>query len=364
MNNKKYTFPYLGHGIGYNRKCLECYVWFKNEVTPEDKKNIERDVPPPLACFFFWCGKALHFGSDDFLEAYIRETYNPEINKILNSGNEELIQKYYKDSSNGKYGDALNPTDYEWEEFNYAIDKWIENVNKDNPVAFFLKPEGEYGTEYSKYHDWSVSVIPDMVLPYLFEFFKNLPAVENNETDRPHRDKEKLAQPGSESEKKLLETIFSESDCCEDNKDDNRMGIPSWIINNILSIYMDSCDFDSIPSDVKTDFVDLLQKSFGFDDYIDKQNQKMLFRLLSKMRNDHMKVFKRVKPELILQFFSSNRNNSLLLLDYDDPIAHLKELLKKIPEDKRNTNEIFNIGNNISKIAFIYKTIDDIINEY
>lgn len=364
MNKEKYAFPYLGHGIGYNRKCLECYIWFKDEVKTEDRKKIERSTPPPLACFFYWCGKTLHFGSDDFLEVYIRETYNKKMSSILNSGNEELIEKFHRDADDGKYGDYINPTNKEWKKFNKAIHKWIENVNKNNPVAFFLKPVGEYGTKFSKYHNWSVSVVPERVLPCLFEFYKNPPVIESCKKDSPCKGGGKLAEAESEAERKLLESIFDENCCCEDNDgEDNRMGIPSWILNDVLALYLDSYDFDSIPSDVKNSFVDLLQKSFGFDDYIDKHNLEMLVSLLSKMRNDHMKAFEGVAPEVIIQFFSTCRNNSLLLLDYDEPIAHLKGLLEKIPEDKRNPNEIIEMGNNIAGIGFINKTIDEISSE-
>lgn len=136
-------FPFLGHGVGFARKHLECYVGFAGAVARRDRPAVEAGCPPPLACSFTWSGRGLCFGSDDALTRRIKKTYPGK--PVLGMPGRE-----------------------QWRALARAVEAWVRTVHARWPIEYVIWPlDLEIGHETDGWHDRSVGAIPSMILPDL-----------------------------------------------------------------------------------------------------------------------------------------------------------------------------------------------------
>lgn len=138
-------FPFVGHGVGFARKHIECYVGFVDAVAPGARAAIEAGCPAPLACFFGWSERGLCFGSDDALSKRIRDAY-PGTPVMGMPGKEQ------------------------WRALAEAVEAWARTVHERNAIRYVIWPlDQEIGHETDAWHDRSVDAIPSVILPDLHE---------------------------------------------------------------------------------------------------------------------------------------------------------------------------------------------------
>jgi hypothetical protein len=165
-----FPFVYVGQGETYSRKWLQVWISLSDPATEEELHRIARSAPLPFSVllgFDFGLrtspdGRLLRVTSDDFLEDYIRVTYNPRFERRLRSRGywdvHSLIEKLFVDG-----GDERYPTDDEWASFNRAIDEWLVAIHERHPIALAYKAAAG-ADEASDWHRWSLSrIVPDVV---------------------------------------------------------------------------------------------------------------------------------------------------------------------------------------------------------
>ncbi len=136
-------FPFVGHGVGFARKHIECYIGFSGAVPPADRSAIEAGCPPPLAVFFEWTERGLCFGSDDGLSSRIQKTYPGK--PILGM-----------------------PGTEQWRALAAAVETWVRAVHGRWSIAYVIWPlDYEIGHNTDDWHDRSVALIPSQILPDL-----------------------------------------------------------------------------------------------------------------------------------------------------------------------------------------------------
>ncbi|GEM_PF-4757157 len=168
MQNLKVTYPFvfIGHGeLSPDQidKCEECYIWFKKPVKPEVRKLIMKTCPPPLAGFFHWADEFVHFGSaDDIYDGNIMLAYCEEKYKGILEGT--------TDADPGFWGSKLNDDIFLNSLKAYAADleRWINEVNGIEPVAFFLGPNA--ASPVDEWNYWSKNSAAKLALPYISEY--------------------------------------------------------------------------------------------------------------------------------------------------------------------------------------------------
>jgi hypothetical protein len=135
-------FPFVGHGVGYARKRIQCYLGFETEVLESAHSEIERHCPPPLACFFKWTSRGLCFGSDDALHRRIIKTYpgKPVVGTSL-------------------------PGTEQWAALARATEEWIRAIDERWAVAYAIwPPDQETGHDPSPWHERSMEQIPSLLI--------------------------------------------------------------------------------------------------------------------------------------------------------------------------------------------------------
>ncbi len=130
-----YPFVYLGHGFGTYRKCLECYICFKDNVDHANREKIEAIIPEGLSDFFNWEGNVLHFGSDDALPYWAQQEVQKQSGETIDKLNKKV-----------------------WFDFHAIIDACIVAVHTLQPISFIIKgTEADY--TFDDWHSWSVDTI-------------------------------------------------------------------------------------------------------------------------------------------------------------------------------------------------------------
>ena len=148
---RPHPFPFVGHGVHADYKCLECYLWLEEPPPPALARKITSRIPAPLRSFARWEGAVLHFGSDDALEAYVRASYAPQYRKMPYAKAVATVNALY-----GKPR-GYEPTAKEWAAFSKAIETFGREVNEMTPVRALLRPSGEGHGAITPWHTWSVA---------------------------------------------------------------------------------------------------------------------------------------------------------------------------------------------------------------
>jgi len=158
-------FLYLGPSFSDYRKAVECDIWFKNEVKPEERKELEKYIPYPLSRIS-WGTKVLHCASDDFFCYRVRNYYGTILRKL----NRGLLGPRFaiKYRANRK----------ELAKFYKLLDSGLEALHKIHPILFFLKPVEDVGNEgfqeeFSQAHHQSLEKIETEIVPVITQFLQN-----------------------------------------------------------------------------------------------------------------------------------------------------------------------------------------------
>ena len=138
-----YPYPFVGHGVGYARKHIECYVAFVEAPPPMSRSWIEAACPPPLAVFFTWTERGLVFASDDGLHERIIAAYPGEPLEDL-------------------------PASGQWAALAADVDRWLGEIAERYAIAGVVWPlDREVGHETDAWHHWSMARVESMVRDHL-----------------------------------------------------------------------------------------------------------------------------------------------------------------------------------------------------
>lgn len=220
--SESFPFLYLGPSRCDYRKALDTDIWFKSEIRPDERQEINKLVPYPLV-LNRWGKHSLHAATDDLFSQRVRARYGNPLKRVF---------AYF----GGMYTGA-NPSGLI--AFHKRLDNFLETINRIHPILFFFKPgsdlydqkDSSVKEEYSDWHAHSVSRIETEIVPVLTQYFMNAK---------------------------------------EDQED---KAYAAWIIHGL---------FDFIPSRQKVSheyaekLVGLLKASLGYDSYIDEYLKNLL----------------------------------------------------------------------------------------
>src|SRR5258706_7303312 len=167
MNNKSNEFPFIfiGHGeLDSNQldKNEECYLWFKQAVMPQERKDIMKSCPYPLAGFFQWSDYFLQFGSGgDTYDIDIMSKYaSKELNDALEGAVKKKPEFWESKEFRKMYQQAADL-------FSADLERWIMETDKIAPVAFFIGPNR--ANQNDPWNKWSHEHLAD-AFSYINEF--------------------------------------------------------------------------------------------------------------------------------------------------------------------------------------------------
>lgn len=207
-------FLYLGPAYARYRKALECTLGFKKEMTEQDRKKVESMIPFPLSLNQKWSGRFVVCATDDIFEHRVRMAYGNLLRRL------------------GGFFGGINAraNQAEMKKFFEDLNAALRRIEAFSPLIFFLQPkadlEAEHNQVFSERYAEDVRKIQADIVPELFSLFSS---------------------PSAEKKEKAT---------------------AAWVLNGV---------FDHIPKEIsaedKKTLLDLLQKSIGYDDYIDQHNR-------------------------------------------------------------------------------------------
>ena len=112
-------FLYLGPSACDYRKALECDIWFKSEVKPDERQAIDKLIPYPLV-LNRWSSCCLHLATDDLFSQRTRTRYGNFFGRVH--------AKF-----GGKYTLA-NPAGLV--AFHKLLDSRLQAINRTHPYCF------------------------------------------------------------------------------------------------------------------------------------------------------------------------------------------------------------------------------------
>lgn len=310
MAQQDFPFIYFGEGCSYFEKNFECCIWFRHQLSEEDRKIIieNHPFPPEIFKVYVASSQAVFFDGDENYEFAIKEMFDPEFKKFL------LLDKEGK-APIDIWGNEKNfmPSAGEWIQFDKAITAWLLEVHQKFPIAFAFKPakifkkaeHNQYG-EYSPWHEWSLAHMGEIILPELRKFYQQ------NQPDQ------KMAERLNWLSVAVLEEILKLY------KGKNKKNIEEK--RKFIEFAEMVCEHDGI---------------FELDPY--GRNQEIIFRngsmvehLLKDFADDQKKeMVEKLSPYTQLTLISVNDRYPFLLL-FDQPLSYLSALVEKVvPQKKR-----------------------------
>jgi hypothetical protein len=168
MTEPTYPFLFLNHGpidpeaIG---KCEELWMWFSRDVTPAERKKIQKRAPAPLSCFLGWDRRFAYFGSaGDSYDGEVISKYGPP---ELVARIEEATRDEQWDEVATLYGEAMEHLDEAVVAFAADVDRWAKEVHAIVPLVVFYGPHGGGGDGW---HEHSKRALGRTMLPLFAEY--------------------------------------------------------------------------------------------------------------------------------------------------------------------------------------------------
>ena len=159
-------FFYLTNPV-YNAiyRHLGCVIFFHQPVTPEQHDELETHLPFPFQHERIWSQRFLFVGTADWLNADVREGYNPTIAKYLASQDPGPDTHQRLDTVMQAFD--LDPTPEEIHDFSQAMDRWFHHLHPIAPVAFIYMTDSVELDRYRHQAQHDLPLIPEKILPFL-----------------------------------------------------------------------------------------------------------------------------------------------------------------------------------------------------
>lgn len=164
-----FPFPWLHHGPMSSDildKCEEVFLWFTRTVTPEEREEIERGCPEPLADFMAWGDTWTYFGSAG-------DSYDSTLIARYAGLAEDASFEDWRDVHED--GERL---DQALQHYLADLEAWLRRVDTTVPILFFYGPNTDGPDAWG---DWSATQVER-----LWEVVKTLPPADED-ADGPER---------------------------------------------------------------------------------------------------------------------------------------------------------------------------------
>lgn len=146
----EFPFPFFGAGEARYYMWAEVHVRFEREPTSYQRTAIESSCPGPLQDTIDWSeGRQLVVASGLFLHGALARAYPAK------PGDDDYL------GDDGWFYAAVSRV----ERFNAAIESWLGYANDHCPILMVFRGEDSDsgGTEFSRWHDWSVTQLPRLM---------------------------------------------------------------------------------------------------------------------------------------------------------------------------------------------------------
>lgn len=348
--SNEFPFIYLGHGELDSfqlDKREECFLWLKEPVKPELRKDIMRSCPYPLAGFFYWSDFFLQFGSGgDTYDVDIMSKYaSDELNKIMDGVTETEPEFWESDKFRAMYQQAANL-------FSADLDRWVTEVNKIVPLAFFIGPNR--AKKNDPWNKWSHEHLPDMALNHILEFSENQYDLLNKNYPETNNDADIIEIKGIDAMVGIMHSVKIKH-------------IFGYIVKTLLKEYLYETGEKSYKNiNDLADLVNIIYKAdeiyepfstLSYSDSDIKHHASLIEYAVKNLdKPAGVSFISKLKPYTQLAFYAAYNRTVLLILDKADPITFLKELLKAQPESRKNVlaSMLIFMANNIVKVGPAY----------